>query len=457
MENKEKILIVEDEFIVANNLKIILKKGGYNVVGLASSVVQAREMIIAKKPDWVLLDIILKGDETGIDLAWELIKSKIPFLFISANTNQSTLEAVKKTQPYGFLVKPFRHNDLLVMLDIARYRYNVENLTESFSQTNKNQLPVFKGIIGKSHLLNEVLSKISVVASTETSVLITGESGTGKERIAHTIHENSLRKHKPIVIVNCAALPLSLLESELFGYEKGAFTGANSQRIGKFEQANGGTIFLDEIGELPLDAQSKLLRVLQEKEIERIGGDQAIKVDVRIIAATNRSLEQEVAKGHFRLDLYYRLNVFPVELPALRERREDIIELAQHFLKKFNSVTNRTIKGFSVEVQEQLQAYNWPGNIRELEHFIERSVLLAKGDEITQIDLSTAEQAILSVSSEEDELQSLEDVERNHILRALKVCNGKVYGSGGAAEILKIPPTTLHAKMKKLGIKQEYY
>lgn len=457
MENKEKILIVEDEFIVANNLKIILKKGGYNVVGLASSVVQAREMIIAKKPDWVLLDIILKGDETGIDLAWELIKSKIPFLFISANTNQSTLEAVKKTQPYGFLVKPFRHNDLLVMLDIARYRYNVENLTESFSQTNKNRLPVFKGIIGQSHLLNEVLSKISVVASTETSVLITGESGTGKERIAHTIHENSLRKNKPIVVVNCAALPLSLLESELFGYEKGAFTGANSQRIGKFEQANGGTIFLDEIGELPLDAQSKLLRVLQEKEIERIGGDQAIKVDVRIIAATNRSLEQEVAKGHFRLDLYYRLNVFPVELPALRERREDIIELAQHFLKKFNAVTNRTIKGFSVEVKEQLQAYNWPGNIRELEHFIERSVLLAKGDEITQIDLSTAEQAILSVSSEEDELQSLEDVERNHILRALKACNGKVYGSGGAAEILKIPPTTLHAKMKKLGIKQEYY
>lgn len=455
MENKEKILIVEDEFIVANDLKMILKKGGYDVVGIASSAAQARTMITAKKPHWVLLDIILKGDETGIDLASDLIKCKTPFLFISANTNQTTLEAVKKTQPYGFMVKPFREKDLLVMLDIARYRYALENRATANPQTNTKA--AFTGIVGNSSLLQSVLSKINIVAPTETSVLITGESGTGKERIAHTIHEHSGRKNKPIVVVNCAALPLSLVESELFGYEKGAFTGANSRRIGKFEQADGGTLFLDEIGELPLDAQVKLLRVLQEKEIERIGGDQTIKVDVRIVAATNRSLEHEVAEGRFRLDLYYRLNVFPVELPPLRERKEDIALLAEHFLKKFTTATGRTIKGFSPKALEQLQQYNWPGNIRELEHLIERSTLLATSDEISQVNLPATTALPSSQSKETVGLQSLEDMERRHIMQALQACGGKVFGPGGAAEILKIPATTLYAKMKKLGIQQEHY
>lgn len=456
MENKEKILIVEDEFIVANDLKMILKKGGYDVVGIASSAVQARTMIASKKPDWVLLDIILKGDETGIDLAWDLIKCKTPFLFISANTNQRTLEAVKKTQPYGFMVKPFREKDLLVMLDIARYRYGLENQAKANIQTSQNTAAPFTGIVGSSPSLQNILSKINIVAPTETSVLITGESGTGKERIAHAIHEHSYRKNKPIVVINCAALPLSLVESELFGYEKGAFTGANSRRIGKFEQADGGTLFLDEIGELPLDAQVKLLRVLQEKEIERIGGDTTIKVDVRIIAATNRSLEREVAEGRFRLDLYYRLNVFPIELPSLRERKDDIPQLAEHFLEKFNTLANRNIKSFAPKVLEQLLQYNWPGNIRELEHLIERSILLATGDEITQVNLP--ENTIIVASlSETGGIQSLEDMERSHILQALQTCGGKVFGPGGAAEILKIPPTTLYSKMKKLGIQQEHY
>lgn len=456
MEIKEKILIVEDEFIVANDLKIILKKGGYNVVGIASSVALARTMIAAKKPDWVLLDIILKGDETGIDLAWELTESRTPFLFISANTNQSTLEAVKETQPYGFMVKPFREKDLLVMLDIARYRYALENQVKS-TDTNANaDQPLFTGIVGSSPLLKDSLSKISIVAPTDTSVLITGESGTGKERIAHAIHEHSVRKNKPLVIINCAALPLSLVESELFGYEKGAFTGANSQRIGKFEQANGGTLFLDEIGELPLDAQVKLLRVLQEKEIERIGGDRTIKVDVRIIAATNRNLEREVAEGRFRLDLYYRLNVFPIELAPLRSRKEDIPELARHFLKKFVAAANRNSKDFSPEAMRQLQEYNWPGNIRELEHLIERSTLLAAGDTIGQVNLPENQPAGTGITTDTG-LQSLEDMERRHIMQALEACNGKVFGPGGAAEILRIPATTLYSKMKKLGIKQEHY
>lgn len=456
MENKEKILIVEDEFIVANDLKMILKKGGFDVVGIASSAAQARTMITAKKPNWVLLDIILKGDETGIDLAWDLIKCKTPFLFISANTNQTTLEAVKKTQPYGFMVKPFREKDLLVMLDIARYRYALENQAKADPMTTQ-KAAAFTGIVGNSPSLQNILSKISIVAPTETSVLITGESGTGKERIAHALHEHSGRKNKPIVVVNCAALPLSLVESELFGYEKGAFTGANSRRIGKFEQADGGTLFLDEIGELPLDSQVKLLRVLQEKEIERIGGDQTIKVDVRIIAATNRSLEREVAEGRFRLDLYYRLNVFPIELPPLRERKEDISQLAEHFLKKFNTATGRNISGFTPKALEQLLQYNWPGNIRELEHLIERSTLLAVGDEISEVHLPANTAIPASQSLEIGGLQSLEDMERNHIMQALQTCGGKVFGPGGAAEILKIPPTTLYSKMKKLGIQQEHY
>ncbi|KFF02938.1 sigma-54-dependent transcriptional regulator [Flavobacterium reichenbachii] len=456
MEIKEKILIVEDEFIVANHLKMILQRDGYSIAGIASSAAQARTMLAQEKPQWVLLDIILQGDGTGIDLALELIDCKIPFLFISANTNQSTLEAVRKTQPYGFLVKPFRPKDLLVMLDIARYRYAMENQTKTAASKTEKQPQGFSGIIGKSPLLSEILSKISIVAPTETSILITGESGTGKERIAHAIHENSSRKNKPMVVVNCAALPLSLLESELFGYEKGAFTGANSRKIGKFEQADGGTIFLDEIGELPLDAQVKLLRVLQEKEIERISGSQTIKVDVRIIAATNRTLEIEVANGNFRLDLYYRLNVFPIEMPPLRERKEDIEELTKHFLKKFSTAANKKIKVFSPKVLEQLLSYHWPGNIRELEHLIERTVLLNLDDQITEIKLPSTT-ALHPVTTQQGDLQSLQGMEKNHILQVLNTCGGRIYGPDGAADILQISTTTLYAKIKKLGIRMEHY
>jgi len=454
MNMKEKILIVEDEFIVANDLKIILKKAGYEVVGIASSVPQARDLIKNKMPDWVLLDIILKGSETGIDLAWELDKQQIPFLFISANTNQTTLEAVKQTQPYGFMVKPFREKDLIVMLDIAKYRYNLKNNMPDTATKEKKDLNV-DGIVGHNDALKGILKKINIVAPTDTSVLILGESGTGKEKIAHAVHNLSSRKSKSIVVVNCAALPISLIESELFGHEKGAFTGANAKRIGKFEQANGGTLFLDEIGELPLDAQVKLLRVLQEKEIERVGGDSTIKVDVRIVAATNRNLEQEVAEGRFRLDLYYRLNVFPVELPPLRDRKDDIVLLAEYFLRKYSIKTKKQVSAFSDSALKQLTGYMWPGNIRELEHLIERSVLMANGNEINIIELPVTINAPQMMATPVS-LKSLEEMERDYILRALESCGGKVFGPGGAAEILKIPATSLYNKMKKLGIRQEH-
>ncbi|KIC62752.1 sigma-54-dependent transcriptional regulator [Chryseobacterium taiwanense] len=447
---KEKILIVEDEFIVANDLKIMLIKAGYQVTGIASSVVQARKSIAEKRPDWVLLDIMLKGDLTGIDLAWELREINLPFLYISANTNQSTLEAVKETQPYGFMVKPFRERDLIVMLDIAKYRFDIEKGCEFIKNSDNESI---EGIIGKSAELQDVVEKVRVVAPTDTSVLVVGESGTGKEKIAHSVHELSERKSQPIVIVNCAALPLSLIESELFGHEKGSFTGANTQRIGKFEQANNGTIFLDEIGELPLDSQVKLLRVLQEKEIERLGGNKTIKVNVRIVAATNRSLEKEVAEGRFRLDLYYRLNVFPIELPPLRERKEDIELLANFFLNKYATASRRNITSISKNAVEQLLNYSWPGNIRELEHLIERSVLLAKTNEIENFELpkNTSE----SVENK-GVLKSMEEMEREHIMNALQNCGGKVSGIGGAAELLKIQPQTLYSKMKKLGIDKGY-
>lgn len=448
---KEKILIVEDEFIVANDLKIMLMKADYQITGIASSVVQARKSIAEKKPDWILLDIMLKGDLTGIDLAWELREMKLPFLYISANTNQSTLEAVKETQPYGFMVKPFRERDLIVMLDIAKYRFDIEKNTEIEESETQEQI---EGIIGKSPLLQDVIEKIRVVAPTDTSVLVVGESGTGKEKVALSVHNLSERKNSPVVIVNCAALPHSLIESELFGHEKGSFTGANALRIGKFEQANGGTIFLDEIGELPLDSQVKLLRVLQEKEIERLGGNKTIKVNVRIVAATNRSLEKEVAEGRFRLDLYYRLNVFPIELPSLKERKEDIELLANFFLNKYATAAKRNITSISEDAFEQLYHYSWPGNIRELEHLIERSVLLAKTTEIENFDLPKTMEKPLEES--QGQLKSMEEMERDHIMNALHTSGGKVSGLGGAAELLKIQPQTLYSKMKKLGIDKGY-
>jgi len=450
---KEKILIVEDEFIVANDLKIMLIKAGYQIVGIASSVVQARKLIEDKKPDWVLLDIMLKGTLTGIDLAWELRAMQLPFLYISANTNQSTLEAVKETHPYGFMVKPFREKDLIVMLDIAKYRFDQERGTLT-AKAIDNEDQEIEGIIGSSKLLKEVIEKIKIVAPAETSVLILGESGTGKERAAHSIHELSAHKSNPIVVVNCAALPHSLIESELFGHEKGAFTGANSLRIGKFEQADNGTIFLDEIGELPLDSQVKLLRVLQEKEIQRLGGNKTIKINVRIVAATNRSLEKEVAEGRFRLDLYYRLNVFPIQLPTLKERIEDIEALAYYFLKKYTASSRKNVSSISASALEQLKIYDWPGNIRELEHLIERNVLLAKTNEIEKFDLPSNDSKPLEFIS--GKMKSMEEMEKEHIMNALQLCDGKVSGPGGAAELLKMQPQTLFSKMKKLGIKQGY-
>ena len=642
----EKILIVEDEFIVANDLRLILEKAGYRVCGIAASVAEAQRIMQEHNPGFVLLDIYLKGELTGIDLARQLKEQHIPFVYLSANSNQRVLEAAKATEPYGFLVKPFRAKDVLVTLDIARYRHQyslesglrqeallqeklaaigtrsigceqkiliairalqpfipfdllsvtsgkeltsflrigfdeyqvigipellvitglsikewdalqkpatvktvaawfnkdafqkicqdepvnkligrafqvsalltlpvagsdgeaytlafysrrpdawhaghlalIERLhpslrtiinnpqgsgatTSAVAQKHgrpgledRETIPGFEGIIGSSQQLLSVLDQVAQVAPFNTSVLVLGESGTGKERIAHCIHYNSPRKTKPFIKVNCAALPSSLIESELFGHEKGAFTGATDRRIGKFEQADEGTIFLDEIGEMPLELQVKLLRVLQEKEIERIGGRSSFKINVRIVAATNRNLEREVAEGRFRLDLYYRLNVFPVLLPPLRERREDIKQLAHHFAASAAGRNNKTFHGIAPKMLAELEAWDWPGNIRELENVIEQAVILNDGTSPLELKRplnNGARSAITphnftTPTSLTDVRKIQENTEREYIIAVLRKTNGRIRGEGGAAQLLNLKPTTLESKMLKLGIKK---
>ncbi|PJJ85029.1 sigma 54-interacting transcriptional regulator [Mucilaginibacter auburnensis] len=648
MISRKNILVVEDEFIIADVLTNIFKTAGYNICGVADNVTEALDMIEHSRPDFVLVDIFLKGKTTGIDLAHRLMEMNIPFIYISANANEKVLEAAKVTRPYGFVVKPFREKDVLIALDIAIYRhenqrengarqnamlqkkaseilasskkwehkvlevgkslqpfipfeflsvgmqqqededfyelsffriaydeyqlldapelmvvtkqkkheltrlktadkysqlaeyYNEQEMSELLSGSSFKKLLVdtyglkshlsvpvhlpdsricyfnfysrrstayqddhlvlsdrvqpllanfmaaminapnspmvqkesnyavkhpvsksdqpnpFAGIIGGSHLLLTVFDHVMQVSGADSSVLILGESGTGKEKIAERIHALSRRKEKPFVKINCAALPATLIDSELFGHEKGAFTGAYDKKIGKFEQAHGGTLFLDEIGELPLESQSKLLRVLQEREIERIGGRTTIKTDVRIIAATNRNLEKEVADGRFRLDLFYRINVFPIVMPPLRERTEDIPDLAKYFLNIYARKTGKVVRGIAPQVLDSMKNYHWPGNIRELENLIERNVLLTRDDMINSMALPTQLEQNVNAVVTEQKIITMSEGERAHIIAALRKCNGKIWGEGGAASLLNLPPTTLNSKMKKLGIRKDF-
>lgn len=452
---KAKILIVEDQFIEANNLRLILKKAGYGVCTIARSVPEALVIIEKEDPFLVLLDIQLDGPLTGIDLAKQLREKSMGFVFLSANSDQRILKAASATRPYGFLVKPFREKEVLVMIDVACYSQlqNQELNLIPKETAKKAEDPVLNKIIGKSNNFLDVIKLIKIVAPSETSVLIQGESGTGKELVAKAIHALSSRADKPMIVVNCAALPASLIESELFGHEKGAFTDASEKRIGKFEQADGGTVFLDEIGELPPDLQVKFLRVLQEKEIEPIGGKRK-KINVRVIAATNRDLEEEMARSRFRIDLYYRLSVFPINLPPLRERELDILPIANHFLYIYAQREHKDIVGFSDTASQSLQSYNWPGNIRELENLVERSVLLANGKIITDVPLPLRNKVLIQ-DRDHAPLKTMDENERDHIVAVLDRCNWKIYGEGGAAEILNINGSTLSSRMKKLGIEKK--
>lgn len=315
----------------------------------------------------------------------------------------------------------------------------------------------FSGIIGDSPEMNKIFRLVKLVAPSDSTVVILGETGTGKELIARAIHNNSPRKEKLMIKVNCAALPAHLIESELFGHERGAFTGATERRLGKFELANHGTLFLDEVGEMPLELQVKLLRALQEREIERIGGMATIKVNIRVIVATNRDLEREVSEGRFRSDLYYRLNTFPITLPTLRQRREDIPLLADYFIRRFSKKANKDINTLSNTALQDLLQYNWPGNVRELEHVIERSILFSTGGTLKHIHRPEAKETLQKLSLSEDYIpRTMDEQERDHILRTLNYCNGKIAGKAGAAGVLDIPPTTLHSKMRRLGISKAH-
>ena len=305
----------------------------------------------------------------------------------------------------------------------------------------------FEEIISRSEVFRKVLKQVEQVAATDSTVLIQGETGTGKELIARALHNNSDRSNRSLVTVNCAALPSEMIESELFGHEKGAFTGAYTKKTGRFELAHQGTIFLDEIGEMPMNLQTKILRALQEGEFQRLGSSDTIHVDTRVIAATNRDLEKAVKNGEFREDLYYRLNVFPINVPPLRERKEDIPLLINHFIKKYAAKTGRQIKETSQKVMDRLMEYDWPGNIRELENVIERAIILSNNGRITIGSWIPENKKMV-----QNTILTLEENERQHILRALNATNWRVSGEKGAAKLLGMKRTTLEARMKKLGI-----
>lgn len=346
--------------------------------------------------------------------------------------------------------------------EISQLKYQLEQERNYLQEEIKTTVN-FDEIIGSSPALMRVLRLVEQVASVDSTVLLTGETGTGKELIARAIHNRSPRTDRALIKLNCAALPAQLIESELFGHEKGAFTGATERRIGKFELANGGTIFLDEIGELPLELQAKLLRVLQEREFERVGSSQVLTTNVRVIAATNRNLERDVSTGAFRADLFFRLNVFTIQLPSLRERIEDIPILAEHFAEKYARKLGKQRRRIANEDMRQLLNYGWSGNIRELENVIERAVIVSSGATLDVSGVGEKKEVVTllptplkhnGVHISETTIPPLEEVERTHILRALHHTDGRVSGNKGAAALLGINAKTLQSRMKKLGIEK---
>lgn len=389
---------------------------------------------------------------------------------------EAVMHAINKGGAFRYLTKPWGTEELSNAIEQALDYYflrqenrrlveelttsleEVQNLKQKLEEENlylKEEVKLnhsFDQIISSSKLFRETLQQVEQVAPSDSTVLILGETGTGKELLAKAVHHISNRKNEPLVKVNCAALPSNLIESELFGHEKGAFTGAISRKIGRFELADKGSIFLDEIGELPLELQSKLLRVLQEGEVERLGGSKVIKVDVRIIAATNRDLQKEVEKGNFRADLYYRLYVFPINTPALRDRKEDIIPLVRHFVEKYSSKMGKNIEQIPKPIMNRLEAYHWPGNVRELENIIERAVIISSGKKLELGDWLQINHAAPSAA---EKIDTLEDHERKHIIKALKMTNWRVSGDKGAAKILDINDRTLQSRMKKLDITRD--
>ena len=441
---KVKILVVDDEAIVRESLGDWLKDVGYQVLTTENGP-KALEVIEKEKPGIMIADLVMPGMD-GIELMKraKAQQPKIEVIIITAYASIPTAITAMKEGAYDYIEKPFcpERAELLVEKLVEHQELVEENL--SLRQKLEDRYR-FENIIAKSSKMQRLIELIKVVGKSNATVLITGESGTGKELVARAIHSQSHRRNKPFVAVSCAALPESLLESELFGHEKGSFTGAYAQKKGKFEFANGGTIFLDEVGEMSANIQVHLLRVLEEKEFTRVGGNEPIRVDLRVISATNKDLRKAIEKQEFREDLYYRLNVVNVELPPLRERKEDIPLLAEHFLNKFAMENKKEISGFSPEAMELVLGYDWPGNVRELENAIERAVILAKSSIITIADLP---QENLSLAYSTTPRKNLKAVEKGHIWNILRE-TGENYSE--AARILGISRMTLYNKAKEYG------
>jgi DNA-binding NtrC family response regulator len=443
-----RIMIVDDEAVVRRSLGGWLTEEGYHV-DTAASGKEALEALGRDDWDIFLIDIKMPGID-GLELQRRIQEHhpEATVIIMTAYASVDTAVEAMKQGAYDYIVKPFDPENLGNLIRKAAERKRI--LSENIRLREKiEELSPFQGIVGQSAAIQRVLEEVRMVAESDTTVLVRGESGTGKELIARAIHACSPRRFLPIVAVSCGALSEGVLESELFGHEKGAFTGAQYRRKGKFELADGGTLFLDEIGDISLKTQVDLLRVLEDKQVCRVGGNKMIPVDFRLIAATNRNLENMVKEGSFREDLYYRLNVFAITIPPLRERREDIPLLAEHFLQKFARSMNRHVSGISPEAMRLLCSYDWPGNIRELQNAIERAVLVARSETLQPADFPMVGTPSSVVIRDE---KSLAAVERDHIRAVLEETGWNISQS---ARLLQIDRVTLYNKIRKYDLKRE--
>ncbi len=449
-QRRHSLLIVDDEPFVKKTIRLLLRDH-YETFD-AQDGFEALETVRSRSIDLVLMDVILPGMD-GLKTLEKIreVDGDMGVIMISACDSAQKAVAALRMGAYDYITKPFNNDDLLSTIKRCSERLNLENEVEYLKEELQTRSE-YGDIISKSPKMKKVFELIKAVSNTSSSVLITGESGTGKELVARAIQSMGGRKNKPFVAVNCGAVPSELMESELFGHEKGAFTGAYTRKIGKFEYADGGTVFLDEVSTLPMHLQIKLLRVLQEKSFERVGSNIPIKVDIRVIAATNVDLENEVRKGNFREDLYYRLKVVPIKLPPLRERKEDIPLLVRHFLERHSGKCNKTIPGIKPDALAALCEYSWPGNVRELENFIELLVVLAKDGRV----ISYEDLPVFPIDTKGHSLkeninfrEACRSFERHYIVGVLNKTN---WNRLEAAKKMKVHRNTLLMKMKSLGI-----
>lgn len=446
------VLVVDDEPLQRNILKTILSEEGYETY-VASSGEEALKIVKSYNPEVVLTDMKMEGMD-GIELLGKIKSHKQApevVLMTAYGTVPSAVEAMRKGA-YDYLTKPLEKDKVLLTLKRAIEKKELLRKNQELQQALYDRFRI-EEIIGRSKVMRDVLGMIDKVSASPVTVLILGESGTGKELVARAIHYNSPRSSKPFTAMNCAAIPESLLESELFGYEPGAFTGAVSRKIGLFEATNGGTMFLDEVGDLPSLTQSKILRVLQEKEIRRLGGRDAIKADVRIIAATNKDIEKEMKNARFREDLYYRLRVVTIQLPPLRERREDIPELVNHFLERYNNEFGKRIEGVDEAAMKAIVEYHWPGNVRQVESVIERAVLMCESGTVQLKDIKSElrlsqQEGIFDLDIPEEGI-IFEDLEKELLKKAMKKANNV---AAKAARLLGMSYKTFWYRWEKFGL-----